>query len=59
MLPYIVMNNISGVVAQPVYEYLQINQTDPAISVTLIDRSIKPLQLLNGNLVFLTQTGTL
>ena len=53
------MNNISGVVAQPVYEYLQINQTDPAISVTLIDRSIKPLQLLNGNLVFLTQTGTL
>lgn len=59
LVPFTVVSNITGVVAKPVYEFLQINQTDPAVSVTLIDRSIKPLQLLNGHLVFLTQSGSL
>ena len=59
LCPFIIINNIEGIFAKPVYEYLSIDQANPNISETLIDRAIKPIQLINGNLYFMTQTGTL
>ncbi len=40
---YIIVNSINGIEAKPVLEYLSLDQKDNSLSITLVDRSIKPI----------------
>jgi hypothetical protein len=59
LYPFVIVNSLKGQCAIPVYEYLSVDQENPEPSFTIIDRSILPIQILDGHLVFLTQFGTI